>query len=358
MHIRLAAVLGSALVCLGCQHNPPQAQYPPPGKLIDIGGRKLHLNCTGNGSPAVILVAGGGAFSIDWALVQPEVSQKTRVCSYDRAGLAWSDPGPADETVEQTVSDLHVLLQAAGEKGPFVLVGASVAGIYIQAYQRAYPNQVAALVFSNSSNRIGRLVNGQAALIWDMTEDQIRSTFPLPASVKGRAPTSEDDPFNRLPKSLQAVRLSLDLQLWRKWEPTKEKPDSTLSWRKEFLEEFAETNAKEHPLDNLPVVVIASDPAASASQRLSRDEAAPRLDFLSSNTVHITAAGSGHEIHLYQPDVVAKGIMRAVAAVRGGSPLSGSESQIALSPTDPRQVPLGAKLAPWLTDVRAYCSGS
>jgi pimeloyl-ACP methyl ester carboxylesterase len=325
MRIRLAVVLGFALACLGCRQSPSPVQAPPPGKLIDIGGRKLHLDCTGNGSPTVILVAGGGAFSIDWALVQPAESQQTRVCSYDRAGLAWSDPGPAGETVEQTVSDLHSLLSAAGEKSPLVLVGASVAGIYIQAYQRAYPNQVAALVFSNSSNRIGRLVNGQAALIWGMTEDQIRSTFPLAPSVKGRAPTREDDPFNRLPKSLQAVRLWLDLQLWQKWDPTKEKPDSTLSWRKEFLEEFAETDAKEYPLGKLPIVVIASDPAASASEHHTHDAAGPRLDFLSSNTVHITAAGSGHEIHLYHPDVVVKGIMQAVVAARNGSPLSGSQ---------------------------------
>src|SRR5580692_6704495 len=78
-----------------------------PGRMIDIGGRKLYLNCSGTGSPTVVLVAGGDAFSIDWALVQPRVAGDTRVCSYDRAGLGWSDSGPADETVEQTIGDLH-----------------------------------------------------------------------------------------------------------------------------------------------------------------------------------------------------------------------------------------------------------
>src|SRR5213595_1225165 len=95
--------------------------FQPPGRLIDIGGRKLHLNCSGKGSPTVILIAGGGAFSIDWNLVQPAVAENTRVCSYDRAGLGWSDSGPADETVEQTIGDLHALLQAAGEKEPYLL---------------------------------------------------------------------------------------------------------------------------------------------------------------------------------------------------------------------------------------------
>lgn len=315
----------AAVFANGCSTRSPTArEYPPSGRLIDIGGRKLHLYCTGTGSPTVILMAGGGAFSIDWALVQPKVAQGTRVCSYDRAGLAWSDPGPADETVEQTVSDLHILLKNAGERDPYLLVGASIGGIYIQAYQRAFPKEVAGLVFTNSSNRIGWLVkNGEGGLIWELSEEQIRSTFPLAASAKGPAPTSENDPFDRLPSDLRPVRLWLDYRRWQKWEPTKETADSALSWRKEFLKEFAETDAsKNHVLGALPVVVLSSDPPASESERHSRDQAGPRLDFLSSNTLHVTAAGSGHEIHLYQPDLVAKTLTRAVLAIRNGTSLS------------------------------------
>ncbi len=322
MRICLAVMSGLFIVAQIRAQDFTAQKFPPPGRLIDIGGRKLHLHCTGNGSPAVILMAGGGAFSIDWSLVQPKVAQDTRVCSYDRAGLAWSDPGPADETVEQTVSDLHALLRNAGEKGPYLLVGASVGGIYIQAYQREFPKEVAGLVFSNSSNRIGRLVNGKPGLIWELSEEQIRSTFPLAASDKGPAPTSEGDPFDRLPPDLRAARLWLDYKLWRKWEPTKETADSTLSWRKEFLEEFAETDAKKYPLGALPVVVLSSEPAASESELHKHDEAGPRLDFLSSNTLHVTATGSGHEIHLYQPDLVANALARAVSAIRKGTPLS------------------------------------
>ena len=242
--------------------------------------------------------------------------------SYDRAGLAWSDPGPADETVEQTVSDLHILLNNAGESGPYLLVGASIGGLYIQAYQRAFPKGVAGLVFTNSSNRVGRLVNGKPVLIWDLTEDQIRSIFPLPALAKGRAPTSENDPFDRLPPDLRTIRLWLDNKLWQKWDPTKETAESTLSWRKEFLKEFAETDSKEHPLGSLPVVVLASNPVGPESERHSHQAASPRLDFLSSNTLHVTATGSGHEIHLYQPDLVVKTLPRAVLSIRNGNPLS------------------------------------
>jgi pimeloyl-ACP methyl ester carboxylesterase len=314
-----------ALAAPACtrQKASPES-YPPPGRLIDIGRRKLHLYCTGQGTPTVILMAGGGAFSIDWALVQPRVAESTRACSYDRAGLGWSGPGPEDNVVEENVSDLHAVLQASGEPGPYVLVGASIAGIYIQAYQRAFPADVAALVFTNSSTRIGFKVKDKVGLIWELTEAEIRSGYPLPPSAtKGPAPTREDDPFDKLPPDLQKVRLWLDVRLWEESDPSKAVPEDLLSWRKEFLTEFDATDAgKKPPLGALPVVVVASDPAAPESARGSRDEAGPRLDYLSSNTVHITAAGSGHEIHLYQPDRVIQGVLQAVSAVRTGRPLA------------------------------------
>ena len=321
----IIGLVGAAQVC--AQGQAPQG-YPPPGRLVDIGGRKLHLNCSGKGRPTVILMAGAGAFSIDWALVQPKVAESTRVCSYDRAGLAWSNPGPSDETVEQTIGDLHKLLRAAREKGPYVLVGASIAGIFIRAYQHAFPSEVAGLVFSNSSNRVGKMVKNKGGLIWDLSEDDLRSAYPLPPSVqKGPMPTREREPFDRLPPHLQEVRLWLDVLLWDRWDRAKAGPEADLSWRKEFLREFEETDDDKVPLGNLPVVVLSSVPMASNSERRSRDGAAARLDFLSTNTAHVTAKGSGHEIHLYQPDVVVQGLLGIVSAVRKRVPLSRASAQ-------------------------------
>jgi pimeloyl-ACP methyl ester carboxylesterase len=292
--------------------------YAAPGRMVDVGGRKLHLLCSGTGRPTVILMAGGGAYSIDWSLVQPKVANTTRVCSYDRSGLAWSDSGPADETVEQTVTDLHELLTASSEQGPYLLVGASIGGIYIRAYQHAFPADVAGLVFTNSSNQVGMSVNGKVSLIWDLTEDELRSVFPLPSS-KGPAPVREEPPFDRLLLELQTVRLWLDVRLWEK---PRAGPESLLSWRKEFLREFDETDPGQPPaLRDLPVVVVSSNPQPSQAERQSRAGAAARLDFLSSNSVHITAAGSGHEIHLFQPDVLTGALLRAVSAIRLGAPL-------------------------------------
>jgi pimeloyl-ACP methyl ester carboxylesterase len=286
---------------------------PPPGKLVDIGGRKLHLHCTGSGSPAVVLVAGGQAFAIDWALVQPALAATTRVCSYDRAGLGWSDAGPADETVEQTVGDLHTLLERAGERGPYVFVGASIGGIFIRAYQRAFPSDVAALVFSNSSNRVGLAVNGTAGLLWALSEDQIRSAFPLPPPP-GPAPSHEGDPFDRLPADLQAVRLQFDVELYEKARRDPGRGASLLSWRQEFLREFDETEAGTPPLGSLPVIVISSELILPDGR--SRDGLAARLPLLSTNTTFVVAKGSGHEIHLYQPATVGQALRQAVAALR------------------------------------------
>ena len=299
--------------------------YPPPGRLVDIGGRKLHLLCSGQGTPTVILVAGGDAFAIDWALVQPKVAGSTRVCSYDRAGLGWSDPGPADETVEETIDDLHRLLTSVGEKPPYLLVGASIGGIFIRAYQHAFPNEVAGLVFANSSHRVGmQLKDGKGDLIWNLSDDELRSAFPLPASSKGPTPTHEGQPFDRLPADLRAMRLWLDVRLWEKWDPAKAGPESLLSWRKEFLREFSEMAAgQQPPLGDLPVVVLSSDERSSdPNRRLDRTNAGAALDLLSSNLLYITATGSGHEIHLYQPEVVVRALVRAGGAVRDRVPLS------------------------------------
>lgn len=296
-------------------------KYPPSGRLVEIGDRKLHIHCSGKGTPTVVLEAGAGAFSIDWALVQPKLASITRVCSYDRAGYAWSDPAAEDDTVEQTNRDLHTLLKNASEKGPYLLVGASISGIFIRAYQRAYPKEVAGLAFVDSSHKIGMNVHGKNALIWDFTEEELKSAFPLPPSVKkGPAPTREEEPFDRLPPDLQAVRLWLDTRRWEAQDPAKAGPESLLSWRREFLLEFKETATEQvHPLGSLPVIVLSRGRRADDPDRKRQQDG---LALLSSNSIHIIATESDHEIHLYQPDLVVQALRRAVTAIRRHVPLS------------------------------------
>src|SRR5262245_31328525 len=133
------------LIAVAQQKND-QPAYPPPGKLLDVGGYRLHLNCTGKSDPTVVLIAGGGDFSFDWGLVQPDASRFARVCSYDRAGLAWSDPGPTPRTMRQEAYELHTILKAARIKAPYVVVGHSLGGLIARVYAERYPEEVAGIV--------------------------------------------------------------------------------------------------------------------------------------------------------------------------------------------------------------------
>src|SRR5215470_7259525 len=133
------------LICASCAVAlaDPEPAPPPTGKLVDIGGRKLHLDCRGSGSPTVVVENGSSGFSFEFILVQTAVAKLTRICTYDRAGITWSEPGPTQDTVEQTVDDLHLLLAKEALAPPYVLVGASLGGIFVRSYQRRFPDAVA-----------------------------------------------------------------------------------------------------------------------------------------------------------------------------------------------------------------------
>src|SRR5918997_3729475 len=126
--------------------------YPPPGEMVDVGGYSLHINCVGQGSPTVVLDGGSGEMSADWVWVQREVSDTTRVCAYDRAGMGWSEMGPQPRDAERISGELHALLMGGGIEGPYVLVGHSFGGLYMQTYAARYPDDVAGVVLVDSSS--------------------------------------------------------------------------------------------------------------------------------------------------------------------------------------------------------------
>jgi pimeloyl-ACP methyl ester carboxylesterase len=125
--------------------------YPPPGEMVDVGGYSLHINCVGQGSPTVVLDGGSGEMSAQWVWVQREVSDTTRVCAYDRAGMGWSEMGPQPRDAKQISSELHALLAKADIEGPYVLVGHSFGGLYMQTYAARYPEEVAGVALVDSS---------------------------------------------------------------------------------------------------------------------------------------------------------------------------------------------------------------
>jgi pimeloyl-ACP methyl ester carboxylesterase len=125
--------------------------YPIPGQLIDVGGHSLHLNCTGSGSPTVVLEPGAGMMSSSLAWITPAVARNTRVCVYDRAGHGWSEPADTPQDGIQIATDLHTLLQRANVAGPYVLAGHSFGGLYVRIFAARYPDEVAGMVLVDST---------------------------------------------------------------------------------------------------------------------------------------------------------------------------------------------------------------
>ncbi|WP_161569175.1 alpha/beta fold hydrolase [Candidatus Oscillochloris fontis] len=122
-------------------------RFPPPGRMVDIGGRQLHLVCQGDtGGPTVVLETGYNSTSLAWIPLQQQLATEQRVCAYDRAGSGWSDPGPLPRTPEHIADDLHALLAAAGEPEPYILVAHSLGGRYVRMFALRYPEEVAGLV--------------------------------------------------------------------------------------------------------------------------------------------------------------------------------------------------------------------
>jgi pimeloyl-ACP methyl ester carboxylesterase len=148
--IVLAAIAGTTYQWLATRKD--LAATPPPGHLVDIGGYRLHLSCTGDGAPAVILDTGLGGSGAGWGFVQPDVARFTRVCSYDRAGMGYSDPGPSPRTARRIASELAELLARSGITGPVVLVGASIAGFNVRVFASDHPDRAAGLVLVDASH--------------------------------------------------------------------------------------------------------------------------------------------------------------------------------------------------------------
>src|SRR5215471_3074761 len=128
------------------------AETPPPGQLVDVGGHRLHLWCTGGGAPTVILEAGLGGSSADWGAVQPLIARFTRVCSYDRAGMGYSDPGPSPRTARRISNELAELIDRSGMDGPLVLVAASIGGFNVRVFTSDHIERVAGLVLIDASH--------------------------------------------------------------------------------------------------------------------------------------------------------------------------------------------------------------
>jgi pimeloyl-ACP methyl ester carboxylesterase len=295
--------------------------YPPLGKLVDVGGHRLHINCTGKGSPTVVMEAGAGDFSFDWSLVQPEVTRFTRVCTYDRGGYAWSDPGPMPRTMQQIVSELHTGLRKAGAKAPYVLVGQSLGGLIVRVYASQYPAEVAGMVLVDSSHEDNQIMlNNKLVLLRELSRGraippvQLKMSTPAGSKSPGevRQPSSVaskvDAPYDKLPPNIQQIRL------WAVSQPNY--ADARRSEFEYLAEEVAlihlDRSKREYPLGERPLIVLTRGKNANAGhQKLQAD-----LVNLSRNSKQVIAQKSDHHIQLDDPELVTNAIRQVFDSVR------------------------------------------
>ncbi|XXY48939.1 alpha/beta fold hydrolase [Sorangium sp. So ce269] len=150
--VALVALVGAGALYQAAATRLDQRKFAPPGRLVDVGGRKLHIHCLGQGSPAVILETGMAGTSASWSWVQPEVARSTRACSYDRAGMGWSDPGPEPRDARSAAAELRTLLERAGIQGPHVLVGHSLGGLSVRMFAEQHRSDVAGMVLVDATH--------------------------------------------------------------------------------------------------------------------------------------------------------------------------------------------------------------
>ena len=271
------------------------AATPPPGQLVEIGGHKLHLWCTGNGAPAVILDTGLGGSTVGWGFVQPDVARFTRVCSYDRAGMGYSDPGPAPRTARRIASELATLLDRGGIDGPVVLVGASIAGFNVRVFASDHPERAAGLVLIDASHEA------------DAHEVPLMARFvPLlsTAGVLRLFGVSFGQSVESLPPSVR-----------RYAQATRFRTAGYQAAADEILhirETLSEVRSSRRKL-TIPVVVVTGARGADDHwQRLQRD-----LASLSERGCLVVAQRSGHAVPIDQPEVVVDAIRTVVETARG-----------------------------------------
>jgi len=192
-------------------------QFPYPGRMIDIGDRQLHIYCTGEGSPTVVLEAPAVGMSAAWGWVQPAVAQTTRVCSYDRAGLGWSEAGDRPYDPSAVPDQLHALLTRASERGPYVLVGHGLGAAFAKLFAGRFPSDVRSLVLidppttGNASAATMRLVRASP---WLARAGVLRITRMLSDTVVGLPETSAGPMTSFLNRPDHLTRAASEMARW------------------------------------------------------------------------------------------------------------------------------------------------
>ena len=275
-----------------------QTATPAPiGQLIDIGGYRVHVYCTGEGDPTVVIV--GAGFSFDWALVQPEVAKLTRVCTYDVSGTAWSDSGPAS-TCSERVSEVHRMVDKAGLRGPYVFVGLSIGALVARLYAQEYPNDLAGMVMVDHA-------------FIDVGPDSSAAPAALPSPGLDSPPvliyktpillTVEDiSHFENLPERSRQLH---------RWAMSLNPAMPTVDAARDCLSELSRVNKDSRALGKMPIAVVSTGNEHPNYKKLQSE-----LLALSSRSRQFIADRSVHAVEIDQPEVVIAAIGEVVDMAR------------------------------------------
>ncbi len=282
--------------------------FPMPGQLVDVGGYKMHIHCSGSGGPTVILDSGLGDSFIVWRKLQPQIAQFTRVCSYDRAGIGYSDASPRARSSKVFAEELQSLLHNAGIAPPYVLAGHSMGGYDVRIYTNLYRSEVAGMVLVDSSHpeqrkRLPAALNDLDAG-WVREEEFFEFTMPfgLPRLFgfcgNDREARAADCNFHSLRESVAELK---------------------------SISESAAQTTETGPLGNMPLVVLSQDPN-TPQYDLPEDLVGPtneawqkmqaELALLSTCGKQVIAKNSGHYIQLDRPDLVLDAVREVVNEVK------------------------------------------
>jgi pimeloyl-ACP methyl ester carboxylesterase len=288
--------------------------YPMPGQLIDVGGHRLHLSCTGSGTPTVVLEPGAGEMSSNLGWITPAVARATRVCVYDRAGRGWSEPADTAQDGAQIATDLHTLLQRGHVPAPYVLAGHSFGGLYVLTFAARYPDEVAGMVLVDSTAPASAANPGTPSPGHGGSSNGMRRVSALVSAAArlGLARLYAQSDFGSLPpRSRDEVRASV----------------ATASTLGSTIDEYVQATASSEQAAALgdfadkPLIVLTAgsghDAAWSAAQN--------RMARLATNSVHRIIDGATHEdLIANEEDAAAttQAILDVVASVRSQTRLA------------------------------------
>ena len=304
---------------------------PPRGRLVSLGTHRLHLLCSGTGTPAVVFDAALGGSSLSWTYVQPAVAEFTTACAYDRAGFGWSDAGPMPRTAGRIAAELHTLLTAANVQPPYVLVGHSFGGLSIRAYATSHPEDVAGLVLVDPAHPEDwrepsdadreRLQRGAALC----RRGAVAARFGIASLVarlasagaldlaRGIAAAVGRRTLHRRDEQILApmTRLPMDVRAALRWMWTQPRYFEALGSQIEHICTSASDIELRPDYGSLPLITISATEITADRRRL-QDAFAGR----SSRGRHVVATNSGHWIPIDEPQTVVDAIRDIVLAVR------------------------------------------